>query len=438
MKMKRNSSTKPIPPRATRREALVGLGGLAAQLALNKPAFAVPQRRFLHLFLMGGWDSALATDPVIGSKASSSTYAAEHKARQSEAVPGKANIILGEGLLGLKNALQNVNVALVNGMYVEVTGHDLATQYLLSGKFTLSRASNDPTLAALLSTAQSGFPAHCVLGADVPLGDTAETHPPLAATALDGITGAVKRPLQGFLVEPSFRAAEAAATKLDQLRYGTSNTASLHKAWGASQTSAMNLYGANLADSLKLDAETLSRYGASQQTDIGGQLAGVFLLLKANLAPYVTVLNGNYDTHQTGSSEQISQLAATSTALSVLLDDLRNTPDPLAPGASLLDNTTILISSEFVRTPDFNRFGGTDHWQSASAILLGSDVKDNTVIGGTADDASALGWDGNSTVVRTDQNTLRAEHLHAAVLRSFGHNPLSHGFTLEALDGLFI
>jgi uncharacterized protein (DUF1501 family) len=102
-----------------------------------------------------------------------------------------------------------------------------------------------------------------------------------------------------------------------------------------------------------------------------------------------------------------------------------------------MDNTTILINSEFVRTPQLNAGSGTDHWPSASAILLGKGVQDNTVIGRTDDNAQALGWLSGAPVPRTSETQITPEQLVATLLDHMGFtavaNPISGGRILGLL-----
>ena len=123
------------------------------------------------------------------------------------------------------------------------------------------------------------------------------------------------------------------------------------------------------------------------------------------------------------------------TALHQLIQDLRTTDDthPAATGGQkLIDNTTILITSEFNRTPLFNSSAGTDHWTTANAILMGRGVKDNTVFGTT--DAQGFAKDQTNTNTissSSDANVFLPDHLAAAVLREFGFTDEADDLTTE-------
>ncbi len=63
-------------------------------------------------------------------------------------------------------------------------------------------------------------------------------------------------------------------------------------------------------------------------------------------------------------------------AVSALHDDLEQ--------RGMLENTLVMVASEFGRTPRINSSGGRDHWSRASSVLLfGAGIRPGTVIGRT-------------------------------------------------------
>ncbi len=66
-----------------------------------------------------------------------------------------------------------------------------------------------------------------------------------------------------------------------------------------------------------------------------------------------------------------------------LLNDLGAMPGK-TPGKTLLDETLIVVTSEFGRTPQMNAVGGRDHYRETfSALLAGGGVKGGRIIGKT-------------------------------------------------------
>jgi len=78
-----------------------------------------------------------------------------------------------------------------------------------------------------------------------------------------------------------------------------------------------------------------------------------------------------------------------------LIKDLSSSPGSVA-GKSLLDETLIVATSEFGRTPAMNAVAGRDHYRHAyTTLFAGGGVKGGRVIGKTNEDASAVvetGW----------------------------------------------
>lgn len=137
---------------------------------------------------------------------------------------------------------------------------------------------------------------------------------------------------------------------------------------------------------------------------------------------------GGFDTHE-GTANQLSTQQEFANALSVFIQDLNNSPDPANPSLPLAQTTTVLITSEFVRTPKLNLTGGTDHWPSASAILLGKGIKDNHVVGGTDQDGHAMGIENGSLVARSSTNLIAPEDLAKTVLVNLGQTALGNSYT---------
>jgi hypothetical protein len=374
-----------------------------------------PENKFVQIFLSGGWDSGLATDPIIGSKASSSGYESVYKSLQSKTVPGKSRLIVGEGLMPATNAFANMPTSFVNGLFVEVTAHDLATKYLLTGKMTLSRSSNQPAFIATLAQRGGHFPAHVVFGDRMPLGDTGADFPPIEAYNVEGINEMLKPPLSnlpGSVREDIY----ALTDNLNSLRFGSTNQDGLVTTWNAADRPLPALYDQGFTQRMEVSESLRDRY-AFDSSEAGGRLASVYQVLKTGLTPYVTAFCNDYDTHSNHLGPHRQTMQEFATALSTFVTDLRATPDPHNNSLTLAETTTILIHSEFVRTPKFNLNAGTDHWQSASAIVMGRGVRDNQKIGRTDDQAEATGWSNGKSVPRTASTAIKPEHLASAILR---------------------
>ena len=103
------------------------------------------------------------------------------------------------------------------------------------------------------------------------------------------------------------------------------------------------------------------------------RFAAAWLALDAGVSPVVTVSLAGFDTHSELQDANDLELA---TMLAVLMDKLET------GGRANNTNTTIVVASDFDRTPNYNASGGTDHWLYGTNVLFGNGI--NPGIHGTA------------------------------------------------------
>ena len=419
--MSRRKKKDPFGSSVTRRDlithACLGAGGwflLPRFVSAQEQAANSGQLKFLQIFLNGGWDSGLATDPVRGSKASSAAYASAYSNYTVDVVTGKDQLHIGQGLIPAKAAFAALPTCFVNGIFMEVTAHELAQNYMYSGTLSLSRSREFPAVPARLGNAAQAFPPFVSLGRQLPLGSLV-TNPPLHSQAADQL----KDMLNPFEDTPT-AVSGIANNLLGQLNtmysQGLSTQAgSSLETWNNSQARLTELYSRNF--NLEITQALQSRYNVTQLWQDDARIPAAFLILQSGLSKYVSISLSGYDTHTNHFDQHVPLLEGFAGRLNTLVQDLQATPDPDDPTKTLAQTTIISVMSEFVRTPLLNGGSGTDHWQSASAILMGPGVADNKVVGTTDDAAEARGWDGSSAVTRTAQTAILPDHLSKALVK---------------------
>lgn len=121
---------------------------------------------------------------------------------------------------------------------------------------------------------------------------------------------------------------------------------------------------------------TLDRYGKNK---FGLSLLMAYQLVQAGVSLVQVNLgkNSSWDTHRRNFANLKDNLFPyTDRAVSALLDDLQ--------GTGLLENTLVVMTGEFGRTPKINKDAGRDHWGPAmTALFAGAGVRGGTVIGAT-------------------------------------------------------
>jgi len=126
----------------------------------------------------------------------------------------------------------------------------------------------------------------------------------------------------------------------------------------------------------KEDPKLRDRYGRNQA---GQRLLMARRLVEAGVR-LVTVTYGGWDMHANITNAFRSQMPSLDVALATLIDDLSQ--------RGMLDETLVIVSSEFGRTPKINKDAGRDHWPKVfSTLLAGGGIKGGLVYG--ASDATA-------------------------------------------------
>lgn len=137
---------------------------------------------------------------------------------------------------------------------------------------------------------------------------------------------------------------------------------------------------------LGADADLVARYGIVNPNTAGAPAviaATVWRLLETGLSRTVTAqLQTGLDTHADWATLQTSRQKAGFDALAALLADLRQDDPSLA-------RTTVVVFSEFARTPLLNGTNGRDHHFASSVLVFGGGLR-RGVCGATVQDTLGL------------------------------------------------
>ncbi|HLL52589.1 MAG TPA: DUF1501 domain-containing protein, partial [Myxococcaceae bacterium] len=115
-----------------------------------------------------------------------------------------------------------------------------------------------------------------------------------------------------------------------------------------------------------------------------GRAALAATALKRGISQCVSItITGGLDTHFGPQRTQADNQRAGWNALGDLVTDLRSSPHPA--GGNFMDHTTLMVFSEFSRTPMLNSTSGRDHHLSSSCLLMGAGIKHNVVFGKSGD-----------------------------------------------------
>lgn len=141
----------------------------------------------------------------------------------------------------------------------------------------------------------------------------------------------------------------------------------------------------------------------------GRNAAGQRLLLARRLvesgARFVTLTYGGWDHHQQITQNMRRLLPSLDRGFSTLINDLDE--------RGLLDDTLVMVSSEFGRTPKINADAGRDHWSKVfSVALAGGGIKRGAVVGSSG-----------ATASEPEETPISPEDLAATVFHQLGIAP---------------
>ncbi|HND52310.1 MAG TPA: DUF1501 domain-containing protein [Pirellulaceae bacterium] len=127
-----------------------------------------------------------------------------------------------------------------------------------------------------------------------------------------------------------------------------------------------------LFDDKTLDPRDVERYG---RHPLGRHLLQARRLIEAGVL-FVQVTSYHWDTHSDNFNMHLQLVPQIDRPFAALIEDLSQ--------RGLLDNTLVVLMSEFGRTPKINQRLGRDHWPEAwSLALAGCGVKRGIVVGKT-------------------------------------------------------
>ncbi|HET6884569.1 MAG TPA: DUF1501 domain-containing protein [Pirellulales bacterium] len=133
-------------------------------------------------------------------------------------------------------------------------------------------------------------------------------------------------------------------------------------------------------EAFNIDAES-----PSVRDEYGRNQAGQRMLMARRLVAagvrFVSLTYGGWDMHNAITQSMRQQMPAFDQAFAALINDLDRT--------GLLNETLVMVSSEFGRTPKINQNAGRDHWPKVfSVVLAGGGIKRGSIFGSSNSTAS--------------------------------------------------
>jgi len=141
-------------------------------------------------------------------------------------------------------------------------------------------------------------------------------------------------------------------------------------------------------------------------------------LLRTDLSASVTTrILGGLDTHRGDwNTAQPERLTEAFDAIGAMISHLR-ADDPS------FERTTVMIYSEFARTPKINGDGGRDHWFADTMMVFGSTLRPGVFGASNDQDLGLLAVNADTGLPDESGIQLRPEHVMATLVQSLGGDP---------------
>lgn len=408
-----SSRLKLAPATLSRRQILSSAAWGGALLMLGgRPrlvrADPVLSRRFIFVYFEGGWDMLLGLDPrdpAVTNPASHQidpSYSALGAPYNTRGVQRAGNLSFGPAMAPQMLAHAQ-DVSIIRGISMDTAAHEVGRRFFLTGRFPRGlQAVGSSTPAEIIAQVGDRVPIpHMSAGVEsyaegVPsyaaaLGINSLVDLIIALTPLVAVDGDIKAALEMYQDAP----AGCEAQRMDSNGLVTSLK--------RSQQRSRDYITRQLGDVFNLDRRTV---GNPNQADpammalrqlygtdaVGLDPASPEVLalvagqaVKEGISQCVSVrLGSGLDTHTNWAQDQAPRQERGWRALAALLTDLKNTPLPENSTKNFLDDTTVMVFSEFARTPLMNNTRGRDHFLGNACMLAGPGLRRGVTVGESA------------------------------------------------------
>ena len=333
--------------------AVVGGLGTLTQPAIGEQ-LAKAQKRVIVINMHGGLSQLESWDPKPGTDTGGPFRAISTSVpglQISELLPETAKIMHHLAVVRSVNTAENDHG---KGAYMMVTGRRQTPGAVFPEIGAVA--------AKALSAEGSGLPGHIRItpgGGGGRGNDSAYLGPKYASIALDNGKAPENSSRLANLSEQADQDRQAFRRKANEHFMSRRRTA-MTDAYTSNYEQALLLMQQNHDfDLTKEPEQDHVRYG---KHDFGRHCLLARRLVENNVS-FVQVSHSNYDTHNENFNFHFEQVGEFDRPFATLVGDLAD--------RGLLQNTLIVVLSEFGRTPTINQYYGRDHWGTAWSVVMG-------------------------------------------------------------------
>lgn len=346
--------------------SLFGVSVLSAPGRATAAPTAGKAKRLIYLFMQGAMSHIDTLDPKPGTDSQGPTGTIKTKI---------AGVQFGEHLPKLAGMAQRL--AIVRSLNTATGAHGPG-QYLMRTSYkqiaTTRHPSLGPWLQKTMGRIHEQLPPSVQVGGGVGPGYLGARFAPVPIGDPNKGLQNTKQP--SYLLDGQFDQRMKLAAKFDKT-FRTRATAAEVTGYDDLYREAIGLLG-----SKDLAAFDISKEPQAKQDKYGTSRFGRGCLLAARLIQhgvrYVEVTHRSWDHHRELASDNNipGKCGDLDTGLAALLDDLQS--------RGLLDETLVVVATEFGRKPNINQNAGRDHHPAAfSSVLAGAGIRGGQVYGAT-------------------------------------------------------
>lgn len=428
------------------RRQLLGTGvAIAAHVSVNKlllnsvaQAQAIPQyppqRKLVWIYMRGGWDILESIDP---KPSSTGRIDMPYSWGEAHALAGSdGSIRTGRWMPGLAQIGQDV--VLLRGLAMGTTSHDAGTIYMDTGILSNNGRVNAASIPSIIASESSAtIPVIQLSGGLEPKTDRGLLRNVSVVRAENLDLYRTMYPTNQDMMQRRLRILDYVRDSVTR----TQATMGQNDRLSSIETAESKIRGQivnGLGDKLQLSAADKAPFTADaaalgQANRMGNGLTDSFALalklIKNDLVTSINMGIGGFDTHSTQDRSLQPLLTGFDSTLKTFVQELKT--------ANKLDDTLIVLVSDFGRTPKINGSNGRDHWPVGGAALIGGGLAGGRAVGATDDSLLAVGINPDSGLPMSNGVQLNATHLGGAILElTLGTSYLSRRPYLTSLPSL--
>ena len=394
----------------------IGMAGVLP-MSLIKPAFgATPDRFLITISATGGWDPTSLMDPKGDAPRSdglgpvNNFSASEIKSAGKLIYAPYSNIIeppATESTGHMDNffAKHSENLLVINGIDTQTNGHDSGRRFVWSGKLE----EGYPTVAALAASPFADYPMAFISngGYDFTASLVAPVRTAGAATFSQLAFPNSQFPETENLMQLSYFS-DTSYSAIQQAREERLARLRIQESLPKRQAQMDQLQTVRNTD---VELENLLDFLPEDVSNgLKGQAEIAIAAFASGLAVSANLNAGGFDTHGDHDVDQTSSITELLEGIDHLWEQVEL--------QGMQDKVTIVIGSDFGRTPFYNSGDGKDHWNVTSIMAMGAGISGNRVVGETNANFEALKL--NPDTLEADSNGIivTPQHIHRS-LRDF-------------------